>query len=69
MGRQRDITTYSETKIKTEIDRNGNRGSQRSRQIRYDENTNMNLTFSLFPQTAPNLRERVYIIKKRQRIW
>ena len=48
MGRQRDTTTYSETKIKTEIDRNGNRGSQRSRQIRYDENTNMNLTFSLF---------------------
>ena len=48
MGRQRDITTCSETKIKTEIDRNGNRGSQRSRQIRYDENTNMNLTFSLF---------------------
>ena len=37
--------------------------------LRHDENTNMNLTFSLFPQTAPNLRERVYIIKKRQRIW
>ena len=34
MGRQRDTTTYSETKIKTEIDGNGNRGSQRSRQIK-----------------------------------
>ena len=32
--------------------------------LRHDENTNMNLTFSLFPQTAPNLRERVYIIKR-----
>ena len=34
MGRQRDTTTYSEIKIKTEIDGNGNRDSQRSRQIK-----------------------------------
>lgn len=27
MGRQRDTTTYSETKIKTEMDGNGNRQS------------------------------------------
>ena len=34
MGRQRDTTTYSETKIKTEIDGHGNRDSQRSKQIK-----------------------------------
>ena len=34
MGRQRDTTTYSETKIKTEIEGNGNRDSQRSQQIK-----------------------------------
>lgn len=32
--------------------------------LRHDENTNMNLTFSLFPQTVPNLRQREYIIKR-----
>ena len=34
MGRQRDTTIYLETKIKTEIDGNGNRDRQRSRQIK-----------------------------------
>ena len=34
MGRQRNTTTYSETEIKTEIDGNGNRDSQRARQIK-----------------------------------
>ena len=32
--------------------------------LRHDENTSMNLTFSLFQWTAPNLTEREYIIKR-----
>ena len=32
--------------------------------LRHDENTNMNLTFSLFQETAPNMREREYIIQR-----